>query len=184
MLSKINVNNAYILPVSQMRQLAKEYYGMSTPTHKPVKSLEKMAKQDAYDWARAEMFFGEGAGIRRRHLQAQIIEKMEQFPGYEALYQKHYARQDMIKHAEKALQERKKIDRSIKANKNFRALKSGNYTALSNGVFIAVGVAYVAHATGYDKKVVAEGKKLYRKAKAEVKFRKAKREGRNVEKLY
>lgn len=144
----------------------------SNMTHKPIKNLEKMASKDAHEWARAEMFFGEGAGVRRRHLQAEILEKMDQFPGYEALYQKHYAAQDMIKHAEKALAERKNIDRAAKAGKNLRAIKNGNINGLSTGVFIVVGGVYLAHVTGYDKVLEAEVKKGWKWAKDEIEVRK------------
>lgn len=147
------------------------------------KNVSKMAKQDAYDWARAEMFFGEGAGIRRKHLSAQISDKVQSIPGYEQQFEKFYAMQNMAEHAIAAAKERQKIDRLAKAGKNIRALKSGNLHNLSTGVFIAVGVAYVAHTTGYDKKIEAEAKKLYAKAKVEVKFRKARLQGRNVEKI-
>lgn len=140
-------------------------------THKPIKNLEKMASKDAHEWARAEMFFGEGAGIRRRHLDAEINEKMSTIPGYIDFYNKAYASQDMVKHAEAALRERKNIDRAAKAGKNLRAIQTGNLHNLSTGVFIAVGVVFVAHQTGYDKKVQAEATRLYRKAKAEIAVR-------------
>lgn len=156
-------------------------------THQPIKNLEKMAAKDAHDWARAEMFFGEGAGVRRRHLEAQIWEKMNQIPGYEALYQKHYAAQNMIEHAEKALAERKKIDRAAKAGKNLRALKNGNFRGLSTGLFY-VGVGYVFFyqtetGTAIRKQAEVEGKKAYAKVRTELRYRKARMQGKNVTKI-
>ena len=146
--------------------------------------LEKMAEKDAHDWARAEMFFGEGAGVRRRHLQAQISEKMNTLPEYEIAFSHFYNRQNMAEHAIAAAKERRNLDRLATAGKNVRALKSGNLHNLSSGVFLVVGVAYLAHATGADKKIQAEAKKLYAKAKTEVRFRKARMQGRNVEKIF
>lgn len=148
------------------------------------KKFEKMAQQDAHDWARAEMFFGDGAGVRRRHLEAQISEKMNDIPNYKEWFDFAYSRQNMAEHAIAAAKERQNIDRLAKADKNFRALKSGNLHNLSSGVFVVVGVAYLAHATGVDKQIKAEAKKLYKKAKTELKFRKARMEGRNVEKIF
>lgn len=146
-------------------------------------TIVKEAAKDAERWAAAEMFFGEGAGTRRKLLEPEIARKVERMSGYHEAFEAAYDNLDMTKFAEQAIKERKKIDSMAKANKNFRALKSGNLRGLSNGVFIVAGVAYVAHTTGYDKVAMAEGKKLYKKAKAELKFRKARFEGRNVEKI-
>lgn len=148
------------------------------------KKLQNMATKDASDWARAEMFFGEGAGIRRRHLEAQIKEKRNDIPNYKEWFDFAYSRQNMAEHAIAAAKERKKIDAMASAGKNFRAIRSGNIHGLSNSVFVIGGLAYVVHATGADKKIVDETKRLYKKAKAEVKYRKARMEGRNVEKLF
>lgn len=138
-------------------------------------TLEKMASKDAHNWARAEMFFGEGAGIRRRHLDAEINEKMATIPGYLEMFNQMYAKQDLAEHAIKAAQERKKIDAMTKAGKNMRAIKSGNLAGLSTGVYVVVGGAILARQTGYDKKIAAEVKKQYRKAKQEISYRRAKR---------
>lgn len=146
-------------------------------------NVTKMAKQDAAAWARAEMFFGEGAGTRRKLLWAEINKKLSTVPGYQDAFNKAYVSQDWADHAIKAAQERKKLDRAAKVSKNFRALKSGNVRGLSTGVYVIVGGAYLAHVTGYDKKIEAEARKLWKKAKVEVKYRKARLQGRNVEKI-
>lgn len=147
------------------------------------KTLEALAKQDAHDWGLAQMFFGEGAGTRRKLVAARIDQRVLDIPGYEQALDKAYAKLNQIEMAEEALELRKKIDRANKAGKNIRAIKSGNLHAVSNGVYLILGGAYLAHATGYDKKIQAEAKKLWKKAKTEVKFRKARMQGRNVEKI-
>lgn len=148
------------------------------------KAIEKMAEQDAYNWGLAQMFFGEGAGTRRKLVEATINQRVLDIPGYEEALNAAYSKLNQIEMAEEALALRKRLDRAKTTHKNFRAIKSGNFKNVSDGVFIIGGALYIAHLTGYDKKAIAEGKKLYRKAKTEIKFRKAKREGRNVEKLY
>ena len=147
-----------------------------------TQTIEAMAAKDAERWAFAELFFGEGAGTRRKLLNAELTPKYN-MPGYFEAFSEAYEKLNMQDLAEKAIKERERLDRAAKTGQNLRALKSGNLRGLSNGVFIAVGVAYVAHATGYDKKAVAEGKRLYKKAKTELKFRKARAQGLNVEKL-
>ena len=149
-------------------------------------NVEKMAAKDAHDWARAEMFFGEGAGVRRRHLFAQIEARISQYAdkGYEEAFNRAYSQQNMADHAIKAAKERQNIDRLAKANRNLRAVRTGNLQNLTTGAAILAGAYYVAHQTGYDKKIEREAKKLYKKARLEVKYRVARAQGRNVEKLY
>ena len=50
-------------------------------------------------------------------------------------------------------------------------------------MFYAAGAAYVLHVTGYDKVLLEEGQKAYKKARVEVKYRWRKFQGRNVEKI-
>lgn len=144
--------------------------------------IEKMARTDAERTMAAEMFFGEGAGTRRKLLAAEMQPKLT-MPGYYQAFDKAYDALDRSKYAQMAIKERQKLDRAAKAGQNLRALKSGNIRGLSNGVFIVAGVVYVAHVTGYDKIALKEGEKLYKKAKVEVKYRKARFQGRNVTKL-
>lgn len=154
------------------------------------KALAKMAAEDAKRWAAAEMFYGEGAGTRRKLLDAELDQKRRQYgdtdfggPSYGDLFVWAYQDLDMNKFAEAAIKERKALDRAAKAGQNFRALKSGNLNNLTTGVFVIVGTGYVLHATGYDKKIAVEAKKVWRRAKVEYKFRKARMEGRNVERI-
>lgn len=133
-----------------------------------MNKIEKMAAKDAHEFGVAQMFFGEGAGTRRKLIEAVINERVETIPGYERALDQAYGKLSQIEMAEKAVAERKKIDRIHSAGKNFRALKRGNIAGLSNGVFVAVGVYYVARVTGADKVVIAKTKEGYSKVKAEL----------------
>lgn len=145
--------------------------------------LEKEAAKDAEKWMAAEMFYGEGAGTRRKLTWAEIQGKGMDDDGYIEAFEAAYAKLDMTKFAEMAVKERKSIDRAAKAGRNFRAIKSGNLNNLSTGVFLVVGTAFVLHQTGYDKVLEAKAKDLYKKAKVEVKFRRMRAQGRNVERI-
>lgn len=131
-----------------------------------MNKIEKMAAKDAHEYGLAQMFFGQGAGTRRKLIEAVIEERIATVPGYEVALDTAYSKLSQIEMAEKAIAERKKIDGIAKAGKNLRALKRGRLQDLSTGVYVAVGVAYVAHATGYDKKAWVEAQMLYAKAKA------------------
>lgn len=145
--------------------------------------IDKMAQHDAERWAAAEMFYGEGAGTRRKLMAAEVETKMFDDLEYYNAFHKAYEALNMDKFAKAAVRERQAIDRVAKASKNLRAIRTGNYQGLSTGVFAVVGTAYVMHLTGYDKVLLEEGKKAYKKAKIEFVYRKKKWQGRNVEKI-
>lgn len=148
------------------------------------KKLEKMAAKDAYDYGVAQMFFGEGAGTRRKLLDAVIGDKIRDIPGYEMAFENAASRLNQTELAEIAIKERKNIDRAAKAGQNFRAIKNGNLNNMTTGIFIIAGVVMVAHQTGYDKVVEAKAKDLYKNAKTEIKFRWMRAQGRNVDRIY
>lgn len=132
-----------------------------------MKKLDKMAQQDAYEWGLAQMFFGEGAGTRRKLVAAKIDQRVLDIPGYEKALDEAYAKLDQTEMAEKAVALRKRIDRAHGVNKNVRALRRGNFSGVSNGVFLAVGLYYVARTTGADKVIAQRTKETYAKAKAQ-----------------
>lgn len=140
-----------------------------------MNKFEKMVQKDAERWAAAEMFYGEGAGTRRKLINAEILTKTQD-PAYEIALTEAVNKLDMTKFAEAAIKERKAIDRAAKASRNFRALKNGNLQNLTTGVFVAYGTYWVCKQTGYDKKIEAEARKA--KAWVTMKYRihKAKKE--------
>ena len=148
-----------------------------------MSKLDKIASQDAYDYGLALMFFGEGAGTRRKLITAAIDQKVQDIPGYAEKFNEAFSKLNQLEVAEKALAERKRLDRAAKAGKNLRALRLGKPQNLSSDLAAIFLIGYVAHMYGWDKKAAAESKKLWQKAKTEVKFQKARREGRNVEKF-
>lgn len=142
-------------------------------------NVDKIAQDDAERWAYAELFFGEGAGTRRKLLNAEIMTKIDRLGDeYEEAMHKYYAAQDFAKLASKAAKERARLDKVAKRGKNVRALKNGNFRSLSTGVFVVVVGGYYAHQLGYDKWALEEAKKL--KAKAETKYREYKAKGKRA----
>lgn len=140
-----------------------------------MKKLEKMAAKDAEAWAAAEMAYGEGAGTRRKLIDAQLQPKFAEIPGYWDAFDKAYSNLNMDHFAKQAIRERKAMDRAAKASKNLRALKSGNLHHLSTGLYIIAGGYTIARLTGYDVVIKDEAIRLYKKAEVEVKIRNAKR---------
>lgn len=131
---------------------------------------KKEAERDAFELARATMFFGEGAGNRRKLIAATVQHKLDTDPnGYGVHFYRAIDNEDMAKHAEAARKERKKIDRSKSASRNVRALATGNYGNATSNVVVLMTVAYVAHKTGLDKKAYEKGKVLLRRAQSRIK---------------
>lgn len=131
-------------------------------------NIKKIAADDAAKWARAEMFFGEGAGTRRKLIEAEIGQKRLTIGGYQEAFMKAYSKQNFANHAIKAAKERKHLDRSNVVRKNMGALLRGDRRGMSNGFAAIVIVVVVAKTTGYDKVVIAKAKKFHRTFKADL----------------
>lgn len=123
------------------------------------------ARKDAQEFARARMFFGEGAGTRRKLIKAKVEGKSRNDPNYKKAFDHHSATQDMSQHAEKARSERRRKDvknTTLKTGRGISHLLRGNSqyaSALASGVF-AAGMA--AHKAGIDRLLLDAGKKTVR----------------------
>ena len=118
-----------------------------------IVNVKKEARRDAYEYARAKMYYGEGAGTRRKLINAAVDQKILNVPGYQEAFDKALVDQDMANHAEAARKERHRKDVSQKVNRNVRGLITGNKASLTTGVAIVSGLAYLARETGYDQKI-------------------------------
>ena len=130
-----------------------------------TRKTNREAKKDASEYARAKMFYGEGAGNRRKLIKATVDAKAKHDPAYKQAFDHHLERQAMDRHAEKARSERKRKDARAQISKNARAVNrhiNGPFAGpvLSAAVF---DVAVYAHAKGYDKQLIDAGKEFYRK---------------------
>jgi hypothetical protein len=72
--------------------------------------IDRDAKKDAREFARAKQFFGEGAGTRRKLIKATVEGKSAKNPAYAKAFQSHISKQDSSKHASKAVSERRRKD--------------------------------------------------------------------------
>lgn len=126
------------------------------------------ARSDAKEFARARMFYGEGAGTRRKLIKAAVEGKSRKDPAYQRAFDHHLAKQDMSKHAEKARSERKRKNVKKSAGRGIRGTRhilNGNSQYASAATAIAVGGALYAHKAGIDKIVLDKGKQAYNKIK-------------------
>lgn len=136
-------------------------------------NIKREAAKDAVEWARAEMYFGEGAGNRRKLISATVSAKMDRYPAYRVWFNKYVAQQDMAKHAKLARRERRRTDTLHAINKNVKAAAAGNYGGVNAVVLVAMVGGWYAHQTGYDKKVAEAARRRYWKIRTRLEKNKA-----------
>ena len=113
---------------------------------------DREARKDAKEHARAQMFYGEGAGTRRKLIKATVEAKAKKDPGYKSAFDHHLARQDMSTHAQKARSERSLTDkkRSVKRGAKYVARRvtgeMGNAAAVT--ALVLAGGAFLASPKG------------------------------------
>lgn len=84
----------------------------------------RTAKKDAQEFARAKMFYGEGAGTRRKLIKNTVEARSSKDPSYKKAFDLALAEQDMSKHAAKARTERTRKDISKNTAKTARGVKN------------------------------------------------------------
>lgn len=133
--------------------------GMKWGVRKAVRSYttSRRAKKDAKEYARAKMFYGEGAGNRRKLIGAKVKERSKN-PKYKEKFDEYLSKQDMSKHADRAATERHvkdAVNGTAKTARGFYHLAMGDFAKVSAASAAIYGIA---HATGVDKKIADYGK--------------------------
>jgi adenosyl cobinamide kinase/adenosyl cobinamide phosphate guanylyltransferase len=123
-------------------------------------NTQREARRDAKEYARAQMYYGEGAGTRRKLIGATVEAKADRDPSYAREFRNELSRQDMAEHATKARHERERKDTVDSVKKNTRALVTGNYQNVQSGVLLVCLAAYFAHRTGLDEKMYRKSQQI------------------------
>lgn len=129
------------------------------PSGTPRKT-ERMAAKDAKESARAKMYYGEGAGIRRRQIN-NTVKSRSKDAAYKEAFERNLERQDLAKASSKAHSKRKRTDVVKGAAKTSRGvinILNGNAGAAGATAVGLVGVAAGAHKLGVDKLLMDKGK--------------------------
>lgn len=131
------------------------------------RKTDREAQKDAKEFARAKMFYGEGAGTRRKLIKARVEAKSKKDSSYKKAFDNHLGKQDMSRHAEKARGERKRKNVKKSAGRGIRGTRhilNGNSQYASAATAIVVGGALFAHKKGIDKAVAKAAKNSFSKA--------------------
>ena len=114
---------------------------------------KREAKKDAKESASAKMFYGEGAGTRRKLQKAKVESKAKKDSSYKKAYDHYLNEQDLGKHASKARSERKRKDVVSGTAKTAR----GVHRSLVGGFgSVTLASAAIAGAYTYAKKTGAD----------------------------
>lgn len=82
------------------------------------------AGRDAKEFSKAKMFYGEGAGTRRKLIKAKVESKAAKDPSYKKAFDHHLANQDLGKRASQARGERARKDTVKSVGKTARGVKN------------------------------------------------------------
>lgn len=105
------------------------------------------AHKDAKEFARAKMFYGKGAGTRRKLIKAKVEAGKKRDASYSKAFDHHLARQDMGSHASKARSERTRKNTADTGKKT--ALTILRRTTGQAGSVAAITVAVGSVGTAY-----------------------------------
>lgn len=131
------------------------------------KRYRKEAAKDAKEYARAKMYYGEGAGNRRKLIKATVAERSKD-PNYKRMFDEELSKQDMSEHASKAKAERHVNDVKNETGKIGRGvvnIVAGNPQRAAASVLAVYGIL---HFTGLDKKIVSKGAEFIQNQKFRV----------------
>ena len=119
------------------------------------KARYREAKKDADEYARAKMYYGEGAGTRRKLIKNKVAEKSKD-PAYKEAFDYAMTQQNMEKHVEGAQRERKAEDTKNNMKKTAKKVAKSPITKAA----VVIGGLAALHYTGMDKKIIKFGKEV------------------------
>lgn len=131
------------------------------------KKIEKQARKDAKEFARAKMYYGEGAGNRRKLIKATVNERSKN-KTYKDAFDKALESQDMAEHVKKAKRERKYTDVKDTTKTHARGavnIVTGNPERAAASTIALVTAAAAIHMSGLDAAAINQGKLLVDKAR-------------------
>lgn len=123
------------------------------------RKINRMAKKDAKEYARAKMSTGEGAGNRRKHINATVNQRSKD-SRYSEAFKKNLEAQDMAKHAKAAKKERKVKDTKRFVGKTVRGVIGQAAGTASKVAASSVVVYYGLRVTGMDQVIIQKGQQI------------------------
>lgn len=136
-----------------LTEAGKKHYALEGST----RATRRDAKRDAKEAATAKMFYGEGAGTRRKRIN-EVVKQRSKDEAYKRAYDYYYENQDMAKRGAQARAQRRTKDTTKAVTKTTRGIIN---QVLHTGATVSASAAalyYVAHKTGIDQVVAKYAK--------------------------
>ena len=121
------------------------------------RKTRKRAQKDAKEYARAKMYYGKGAGNRRKLISNTVAQRSKD-PYYKSEFDKTIAKQDMVKHVSAAKRERKMADIKDTTAKTVRGVVNVATGNIGRASAAAIILYATAKYTGADKVVASYAK--------------------------
>ena len=120
--------------------------------------VRRSAKRDANESARAKLFYGEGAGTRRKLIKAKV-ESRSRDANYKAAFDHYMSKQDLGKRATQATSERRRKDvvkGTAKTARGVHRQLTGGFGSVSIASAAIAGAYVYARQTGLDKVIISK----------------------------
>lgn len=117
------------------------------------RKYDRLAKKDAKEYARAKMFYGEGAGNRRKLIKNTVEQRRKDNQHYGEAFDAYYSQQNMDKHVKAAKRERMARSSAKGAVRTGRGIFNAAVGNIGRASAAGAGLYVLARATGADKKI-------------------------------
>ena len=134
--------------------------GMRWGVRRAEKKAINQAKKDAKEFARAKMFYGEGAGTRRKLIKNTVKERQKD-PIYKKAFEEALNNQNMAEHVSKAKSERVRKDTVNNVKKTGKSIVNavtGHPERLGATMAAMYGIYTIGNKTGINSKVINKAK--------------------------
>lgn len=126
--------------------------------------VRRAAKRDANESAKAKMFYGKGAGTRRKLIKAKV-ESRSKDANYKAAFDHYMSKQDLGKRAEQAGSERRRkdaVEGTVKTARGVHRQLTGGFGSVSLASAAIAGAYIYAKQTGLDKVIIEKTQQAFK----------------------
>ena len=137
------------------------------------------AKKDAKEYTKAKMYYGEGAGTRRKLINKSVEAKSKRDPSYKKAFDAHVESTDYAKRAQQARSQRKSTDTKnavVKTGKQVGHALRGNSQYAGFGAMALAAAGTYAWQNGGGDYIKNNGAKAVTKVVSEINISKARRQ--------
>lgn len=139
----------------------------------------RQAKKDAKEYTKAKMYYGEGAGTRRKLINKTVEAKAKRDPSYKKAFDAHVENTDYAKRAQQARSQRKSTDTKntvVKTGKQVSHALRGNSQYAGFGAMAVAAAGTYAWKNGGGDFIRQNGSKAVSKVVSEFNIAKARKQ--------